>query len=95
MFNNVESQLDIAEILPHKAYHKEGAIIIRELLEKESISKQTYFDLLGDEVGRKLLGKNVFAYHFASKTVTFQSTVVAQFCKEYSAFWGKKNPKDA
>ena len=85
MFNNAKNQLNIAKILPYESYHKEGAIIIRELLEKGSISKEKYFDLLGYEVGRKLLESNAFAYHFASKTVTFQSTIIVQFCKKNSA----------
>ena len=93
MFNDARSQLNIAKILPHKDYHKEGGIIIHELLEKQTLSSETYFDLLGDEIGEKLLETNVFAYHFASNTVTFQSTMMAQFCKQHSSLWDKAKYK--
>jgi len=90
MFRDAEGQLTLAEILPHDRYHKEGATIISELLEKGSISSKAYFDLVGREVGSRLLEKNVFALHFGSGKITFQSTVMARFCEQESAYW-KKN----
>jgi hypothetical protein len=57
MFRDAESQLTLAEILPGDRYHKEGATVIRELLKKGSISNKAYFDLVGREVGRRLLEK--------------------------------------
>ena len=90
MFHDAERQLALAEILPYNRYHKEGAKIIYELLKTGSISSKAYFDLVGREVGSRLLETNVFALHFNSGQITFQSTVMARFCEQESAYW-KKN----
>jgi hypothetical protein len=87
MFSDAKSELDSAEILPTGRYHKEGAVIIRELLKKGSISERTFYDLVNPSIGNKLLEKNVFAFHFNSQEVTFQSTVMKRFCEENSALW--------
>ena len=47
MFSFAEEQLESAGILPGLRYHKEGALIIRELLKKESISRDTLYELVG------------------------------------------------
>ena len=41
MLRDSKTQLEIANVLPKQRYHKEGATIIRELLEKGSISYST------------------------------------------------------
>src|SRR3954467_13036269 len=87
MFSSVEEQLESAEILPELRYHKEGALIIRELLKEESISRDTLYKLVGVSTARKLLEVNIFAYHFNSREITFQSTVMKRFCEENSARW--------
>src|SRR5271155_3233973 len=89
MFHDAKSQLTLAEILPHDRYHKEGATIIRELLKEGSISNKAYFNLVGYEIGDELLEKNVFAPHFDSGKITFQSTVMARFCEQESGYWKK------
>ena len=87
MFRTVENQLLIADILPYdRCYHKDGEMIIRELLQKGSISSENYFALVGSEIGNKLLESNVFALHFDSDLITFQSTLMARFCEQKSAF---------
>jgi hypothetical protein len=88
IFSSVEEQLESAELLPQLGYHKEGALIIRQLLEKESISRETFYKLVGVSTARKLLETNIFAYHFNSREVTFQSTVMKRFCEEHSDRWG-------
>jgi hypothetical protein len=90
MFSSVEGQLESAEILPELRYHKEGALIIRELLKKESISRDILYKLVGVSTARKLLETTVFAYHFNSREITFQSTAVKRFCEENSARWEEK-----
>ena len=90
MFTNVVEQLESAEILPKNRYHKEGAAILRELLAKGSISRSTLYDLVGVDTGDKLLETNIFAYHFNSGEITFQSTVMKRYCEENSAFWESK-----
>ena len=93
MLRDSKTQLEIANVLPKQRYHKEGATIIRELLEKGSMSSKRYFDLLDPEVGDTLLETNVFAQHFASRTITFQSTLMARVCEQKFADW-KEESKD-
>jgi len=90
MFDNAEEQLLSTEILPERSYHKEGAKIVRELLEKGSISRRAYYDLVGATVGDQFLETNVFAYHLNSREIAFQSTVMKRYCEENSALWEGK-----
>ena len=87
MLSDAKTQLKIAMFLPKHCYHKEGATIIRELLEKGSMSSDRYYDLIGHETGHKLLETNVFAQHFSLETIIFQSTLIAQACKQNLAYW--------
>jgi hypothetical protein len=86
MFSYARSRLRSAEILPELRYYKDGAGIIRELF-KESISEDTYYGLVGTDTGDKLLKTNIFAFHFNSREITFQSTMMRRFCEENSALW--------
>ena len=70
IFSSVEEQLESAEILPELRYHKEGALIIRELLKKESISRDTLYKLVGVSTARKLLETTTFTYRFSSREIT-------------------------
>jgi hypothetical protein len=90
MFSYAEEQLESAEILPKRRYHKDGAKIIQELLKKGSISRSTFYGLVGADTGNKLLGTNIFAFHFNPREVTFRSTVMKRFCEKNSAFWERK-----
>jgi hypothetical protein len=90
MFSNAKEQLKSAEILPEHRYHKDGAKIVRELLKKESISWGTIDGLVGRNTQDKLLETNIFASHFNSGEITFQSTVMKRFCEENSALWEGK-----
>jgi len=56
----VQSQLEIPGMLPHSRYYKEGAAIIKEFFKKGSIAYAAYSDMVGPEIGRKLLETNVF-----------------------------------
>jgi hypothetical protein len=87
MFSKAESQLESAEILRTGRYHKEGAAIVGELLKKGSISRRTFYDLVSPDTRNKLLETNIFAYHFNSQEITFQSTVMKRYCEENSALW--------
>ena len=89
MFSSAEEQLKSAEILPEHRYHKDGAKVVRELL-KGSISRSTFYGLVGVDTGDKLLETNIFAFHFNSREITFQSTVMKRYCKENSALWEGK-----
>ena len=90
MFSNAKAQLEAAQILPGQEYYKHGAVIIRELLREESISDCTYYSLAGVNVGKKLLEKNVFAFHVNSREISFQSTVMKRYCEEHMAVWKRK-----
>jgi len=90
MFSWASKQLRSARIFPGCRYHKDGAMIIRELLKKESISDDDYYSLVGVDTGDKLLETNVFAFHFNSREITFKSAVMKRYCKENSAFWERK-----
>jgi hypothetical protein len=87
MFSCASSQLGSAEILPRLRYHKAGATIIRELFGKESISEDTYYGLVGIDIGHKLLETDIFAHHFYPGKITFRSTMMRRFCEENSALW--------
>jgi hypothetical protein len=87
MFSDAEGELKSAGILPKHEYHKDGAAILRELLTKGSISRSTLYDLVGVDTGDKLLETNIFAYHFTSGEITFQSTVMKRYCEEKRAYW--------
>jgi hypothetical protein len=85
MFFDAEEQLNSAEILPERRYHKDGAKVIHELLKKGSISRRTFYGLVGAETADKLLETN--AFHFNSRKITFQSTVMKRYCEKNSALW--------
>jgi hypothetical protein len=91
MFFEAKKQLEFAEILPRRRYHEKAAVILRELLKKGSLSYSAYYNLVDADIGDKLLGKNIFAYHFNSGEITFQSTLMKRYCEENSADWEKKN----
>jgi hypothetical protein len=90
LFSDTKGQLQSAELLPERRYHKYGAKIILELLKKGSISEDTFYGLVGADIGDKLLETNAFAFHFNSREVTFQSTTMKRFCEENSALWEGK-----
>ena len=90
IFSSIEEQFESAEILPELRYHKEGALVIRELLKKESISRDALYKLVGVSTARMLLETNIFACHFNSRRITFQSTAMKRFCEENAARWESK-----
>jgi hypothetical protein len=79
MFADAEQQLMFAQISPGDDYYKEGAVIIRELLEEGSISRQRFYGLVGREIAEKFLETHLFTSHFGSREITFQSTVMKRF----------------
>ena len=88
MFFDARSQLKFAEIFPVHRYHKDGAVIIRELLKKGSILDDTYYGLVGVDTGDRLLETNVFVErHGYPIEITFQSEMLKRFCEEESALW--------
>jgi hypothetical protein len=87
MFSDAKSQLTSAEILPTCRYHEDGAKILRELIKKGSISEDAYYSLVGRDTGNKFLETNVFALHFDSGEITFQSTLMKRYCEKNSAYW--------
>ena len=90
LFADARKEADAAEILPTGRYHKEGGVIIHELLKHGSISRRTFYDLVGTDIGDKLLEKYVFSLKFISQEVTFRSTLMKRFCEENPALWEGK-----
>lgn len=91
-FARVKKQLDSAGLLYDG--HETGGTVIRKLLDEGSISYDDYIRLIGYKNGDVLLERNVFAVHYISDRITFQSTIVQQFCKENLAmYWPKENEK--
>jgi hypothetical protein len=82
IFSKAKGQLASAEMLSGSRYYKDGAKIVHELIKKGSISEDTYYSLVGRDTGNKLLETNIFAYHFNSGEITFQSTVMKRYCEE-------------
>ena len=87
MFSKAEAQLDSAEILPGGRYHKEGAMLVRELIKEGSIPHTTCYNLVGRAIGKELVETNVFTYHFVSGKITFKSTMMKRYCEKISAGW--------
>ena len=84
MFDKAKGQLRKAEILPRRNhYHEAGSVIIRELL-KRCISEDTYYNLVGPDIG-KLLEEDVFAFHVKSREISFRSTLMKRFCEKNPA----------
>jgi hypothetical protein len=90
MFFCAEQQLMLGGIFPGHPYLKEGAAIIRELLKKGSISRKAFYDLVGADIGSKLLESKVFAFHLDSLEITFRSTVIKRYCEKNLALWERK-----
>jgi hypothetical protein len=90
LFSDAKRQLNSAEVLPDLRYHKEGAKIVRELFKKGSISEDAYYSLVGRVAGGKLLETDIFAFHYNSQEITFQSTVMKRYCEKNPAFWESK-----
>ena len=82
MIDNALAELDVAGILPGSRYHEQGAAVISALIKKGSMSKSDYTTLAGRKIGDELLEANVFAFHFRSRQVTFQSTLMKRTCEE-------------
>jgi len=82
MISDANARLDLAEISPGRRYHKQGARVMSELLKKGFLSADEYIELTGREIGRKLLEANVFAFHYNSRQVTFQSSLMKRCCEE-------------
>jgi len=63
MLLDPQFQLSAHKILPRYRYHKEGAVIIRELLKKGSIPSMTFCRLVDVDTWDRLLDTNVFTFH--------------------------------
>jgi hypothetical protein len=69
MLSSAQGELAVAEILPLHYYNYQlGSLVIYEPIKSGSISEDRFYQMVGIEMGLKLLQANVFAYH-----VTFQS----------------------
>lgn len=87
-FADAEQELAVAGILGvNQPYHDEGRKVIRELLKKGSIPEGDYFKVVGRDIGMRMLGGGVFELELDSRMITFQSTVMREYCRQKSAQW--------
>lgn len=87
-FREAEEELEISGILgADQPYHKEGKRVIHELLLKGSIPEGDYFGIAGKDIGMTMLDGNVFVLDPDCRLLSFQSTVMREYCKQESARW--------
>jgi hypothetical protein len=87
MFSYAKDRLESAEVLPGRRYHEDGAKIIRELSKYGFLPEDNYYRLVGVDTGNKLLETDIFAFHFNSRRITFQSPMMRHFCEGHRALW--------
>jgi hypothetical protein len=76
------SELKAAGMLPRDEFYKQRKVIISKLLKENAIPYHAYRAVVGDnEIGKKMLQRNVFSHHFYANNITFQSTLVKQYCE--------------
>ena len=90
MFADAEQQLMSTEMFPGHDYYQDKAVILRELVEDGSISRQRFYGLLGREIAEKFLETHLVTSPFGSREITFQSTVMKRFCEKQKALTGTK-----
>jgi hypothetical protein len=75
-------------VLPGGRFHKQGKALIAKLLERGAISYKAYVKIAGnEEIADEILQENLFSYHLHTRTVTFQSTPIQQYCR--TEFFGE------
>jgi hypothetical protein len=88
LLNEAKGQLGAAEMLPGGKFYKQGRVIISKLLKENAIPDYTYWAAVEDnEIGEKMLQKNVFSHHFYADNVTFQSTLMKRYCELHRTLW--------
>src|SRR6266542_4104284 len=83
ILTEVEKKFQSAQLLPNDPHYEVGKGIISDLLKSKEISFLTfkkYFNKI-DELN-EVLGGNIFAYHPAKNTVSFQSQSVEYYIRE-------------
>ena len=83
ILDEVEKKFQSAQLLPNDPHYEVGKCIISDLLKSKEISFLTfkkYFNKI-DELN-EVLGGNIFAYHPAKNTVSFQSQSVECYIRE-------------
>ncbi|CAG8731673.1 7501_t:CDS:2, partial [Funneliformis caledonium] len=94
ILDEVEKKFGTARLLPNDPHYKVGKSIFSDLKESNELSFlafKKYFDKI-DELN-EMLGSNIFAYHPAKNTVTFQSQSIKCYILEKGDMFLKKNKK--
>ena len=72
-----------AQLLKKQTHHEVGKRVIKALLNSKELNYTSYMEFFSkDEESDEVLGRNVFAYHPATNTVTFQSQSVYYYIQE-------------
>ncbi|RIA81229.1 P-loop containing nucleoside triphosphate hydrolase protein [Glomus cerebriforme] len=92
ILDEVEKKFNAARLLPNDPHYEVGKSIFSDLKESNELSFlafKKYFDKI-DELN-EVLGSNVFAYHPAKNTVTFQSQSIKCYILEKGDMFLKKS----
>jgi len=92
IFTKVEKKFGTARLLPNDPHYEVGKSIFSVLKESNELSFlafKKYFDNINEL--NEVLGSNIFAYHLAKNTVTFQSQSIKCYILEKGDMFLKKN----
>ncbi|KAI9773083.1 MAG: hypothetical protein M1840_008204 [Geoglossum simile] len=88
LLTEAKGQPKSAGMLPGGECYERGRLIIAKLLKENAISDDTYRAAVGDnEIGEKILRKNIFSHHFNADNITFQSTLMKRYCELHTTLW--------
>ena len=83
ILTEVEKKFKTAQLLKAQTHHKVGKHVINALFNSKELNYTSYMEFFGnDKESDEVLGGNVFAYHPATNTVTFQSQSVYYYIQE-------------
>ncbi|CAG8448034.1 9025_t:CDS:2 [Ambispora leptoticha] len=83
ILTEAEKKFNEAQLRRKQLYHEAGKKAIRALLDSKELSFTTFMEFFDNyEEAGKILGSNVFAYHPATNTITFQSRSVYCYIQE-------------
>jgi len=92
IFTKVEKKFGTTQLLPNDPHYEVGKNIIKDLLKSKELSYlafKKYFNNI-DELN-EVLESNIFAYHPAKNTVTFQSQSIKCYILEKGDMFLKKS----
>lgn len=84
---NVEKKFNSAKLLQNQTHHETGKSVIDVLLKSKEIKTNVFRKYFKDaEKYSEVLKGNVFAYHPARNTITFQSKSIGLYSRKHFFF---------